>query len=132
MNRGYVLCNGNSASSQMAEGWLRHLAGDRFEIGSANTQPVGLHAGSVDAMAEGGGIDISHHRSKHVSEFRGETFDYMITVCKRAKEPLPQCGLDPRIVCIGVSMIPPSLSIRMMRAGTCFGLSVTKSHFRSE
>jgi arsenate reductase len=55
MNRGYVLCNGNSASSQMAEGWLRHLAGDRFEIGSANTQPVGLHAGSVDAMAKGGG-----------------------------------------------------------------------------
>ena len=67
---------------------MRHLAGDRFEVVSAGTQPVGLHAGSVDAMAEVG-IDISRHRSKHVSEFRGEVFDYVITVCNRAKESCP-------------------------------------------
>jgi len=62
------LCTGNSARSQIAEGWLRHLAGDRFESFSAGTHPVGLNPGSVEAMAEVG-IDISHQRSKSVTEF---------------------------------------------------------------
>lgn len=79
------LCTGNSARSQMAEGWLRHLAGDRYEALSAGTHPVGLNPGSVEAMAEVG-IDISFHRSKSVSEFMGQPFDYVITVCNRAKE----------------------------------------------
>lgn len=82
------LCTGNSARSQMAEGWLRHLADDRFEVCSAGTHPVGLNPGSVDAMAEVG-IDISHHRSKNVSEFVAQPFDYVITVCDRAKESCP-------------------------------------------
>ena len=83
------LCTGNSARSQIAEGWLRHLAGDRFESFSAGTHPVGLNPGSVEAMAEVG-IDISHHRSKNVSEFLLQQFDYVITVCDRAKESCPR------------------------------------------
>lgn len=82
------LCTGNSARSQMAEGWLRHLAGDRFEAFSAGTHPVGLNSGSVDAMAEVG-IDIAHHRSKSVTEFTATPMDYVITVCDRAKERCP-------------------------------------------
>jgi len=83
------LCTGNSARSQMAEGWLRHLAGDRYEIFSAGTHPVGLNPGSVEAMAEVG-VDISHHRSKNASEFLSQPFDYVITVCDRAKESCPR------------------------------------------
>jgi arsenate reductase len=82
------LCTGNSARSQMAEGWLRHLAGKRFEVFSAGTHPVGLNPGSVEVMAEVG-IDIAHHRSKSVAEFTGKPFDYVITVCDRAKEICP-------------------------------------------
>lgn len=82
------LCTGNSARSQMAEGWLRHLAGDRYDVCSAGTQPVGLNPGSVEAMAEVG-IDISHHRSKHVAEYATQPIDYVITVCDRAKESCP-------------------------------------------
>ncbi len=87
--RTLFLCTGNSARSQMAEGWLRHLAGDQFEVFSAGTHPVGLNPGSVEALAEVG-IDISQHRSKHVSEFVGQPFDYVITVCDRAKESCPR------------------------------------------
>jgi arsenate reductase len=82
------LCTGNSARSQMAEGWLRHLAGNRFEVFSAGTRPIGLNSGSVEVMAEVG-IDISRHRSKHVTEFLGHPFDHVITVCDRAKESCP-------------------------------------------
>ena len=82
------LCTGNSARSQMAEGWLRHLAGVRFEVFSAGTHPVGLNPGSVEVMAEVG-IDIAHHRSKSVATFRGKPFDYVITVCNHAKESCP-------------------------------------------
>lgn len=82
------LCTGNSARSQMAEGWLRHLAGDRFEVFSAGTHPVGLNPGSVEAMSEVG-IDISGHRSKPVAEFMGQRFDHVITVCDRAREACP-------------------------------------------
>ncbi|MCG3778888.1 MAG: Arsenate-mycothiol transferase ArsC2 [Nitrospira sp.] len=82
------LCTGNSARSQMAEGWLRHLAGDRYEVFSAGTKPVGLNLGSVEAMAEVG-IDISQHRSKHVEEYTAQSIDYVVTVCDRAKESCP-------------------------------------------
>lgn len=82
------LCTGNSARSQMAEGWLRHLAGDRYEVFSAGTKPVGLNPGSVEAMAEVG-IDIARHRSKHVEEYAAQSLDYVITVCDRAKETCP-------------------------------------------
>ncbi len=72
----------------MAEGWLRHLAGDRFEAFSAGTSPVGLNPGAVTAMKEVA-IDISTHRSKHIDEFAGAPFDCVVTVCDRAKETCP-------------------------------------------
>jgi arsenate reductase len=86
--RTLILCTGNSARSQMAEGLLRHLAGDRFDVFSAGTKPVGLNPNAVKAMEEAG-IDISKHRSKSVDEFAGQQFDYVITVCDNAKESCP-------------------------------------------
>lgn len=82
------LCTGNSCRSQMAEGWLRHLAGDRFEVASAGTHPAGLNPRAVDVMREAG-VDIAGHRSKRVDEFAGRSVDYVITVCDRAKESCP-------------------------------------------
>ncbi len=83
-----ILCTGNSARSQMAEGLLRHMAGDRFEVFSAGTRPVGLNPNAVEAMREIG-IDISGQRSKSVDEFVDQQFDYIITVCDNAKESCP-------------------------------------------
>ena len=82
------LCTGNSARSQMAEGLLRHLAGDRFEVFSAGTRPAGLNPNAVTAMAELG-INIAGSRSKSVDEFVGQQFDYVFTVCDNAKEACP-------------------------------------------
>lgn len=82
------LCTGNSARSQMAEGHLRHLAGDRFEVFSAGTHPVGLNPKAVAAMKEIG-IEIFSHRSKSVDELAGQEFDYVITVCDSARESCP-------------------------------------------
>ena len=82
------LCTHNSARSQMAEGLLREMAADRFEAASAGTHPKGLHPQSVQAMKEVG-IDISGHKSKDVSQFANEKFDYVITVCDRAKTQCP-------------------------------------------
>jgi len=82
------LCTGNSARSQMAEGLLRQLAGDRFEIFSAGTIPKGMHPQTAIAMKEIG-IDVSGQRSKDVKEFEGQQFDYVITVCDRAKQQCP-------------------------------------------
>jgi arsenate reductase len=83
-----VLCTGNSARSQMAEGLLRSAAGDKFDVFSAGTKPVGLNPNAVNAMFETG-IDISGHRSKHVDEFANQQFDYVITVCDNAREACP-------------------------------------------
>jgi arsenate reductase len=90
MNKTRVLflCTGNSARSQMAEGYLRQLADDRFQVYSAGTHPVGLNPKAVAAMKEVG-IDISNHHSKSVDEFVGQQFDYVITVCDSAKESCP-------------------------------------------
>ena len=73
----------------MAEGILRHLAGDHYEIFSAGTHPVGVNPFAVQAMKEIG-ADISGHRSKPMSEFTGHRFDYVITVCDRAKDACPR------------------------------------------
>jgi arsenate reductase len=83
-----ILCTGNSARSQMAEGLLRHDAGDRFEVFSAGTKPSHVRPEAVTAMRELG-IDISGHRSKGVDEFTGQHFDYVLTVCDNAKESCP-------------------------------------------
>jgi arsenate reductase len=83
-----ILCTGNSARSQMAEGLLRHLAGDRFEVESAGVEPSHVRPQAVKAMQEAG-IDISKQRSKSVDEFAGQEFDYVITVCDNAREHCP-------------------------------------------
>ena len=83
-----ILCTGNSARSQMAEGLLKNIAGDRFEVFSAGTKPVGLNPNAIMALKEIG-IDISANRSKSVDEFVGQHFDYVITVCDNAKESCP-------------------------------------------
>jgi arsenate reductase (thioredoxin) len=88
MKRVLILCTGNSARSQMAEGLLRNMAGDRFEAFSAGTRPVGLNPLAVEVLREIG-IDISHHRSKSVDEFAGQNFDFIITVCDNARESCP-------------------------------------------
>ena len=82
------LCTGNSARSQMAEGLLRQMAGDRFEVFSAGPRPVGLNPNAMAVMAEIG-IDIAGNRSKSVDEFAGQQFDYVFTVCGKAKESCP-------------------------------------------
>jgi arsenate reductase (thioredoxin) len=83
-----VLCTGNSARSQMAEGLFRHEAGDRFEVHSAGTKPSHVRPEAIAVMGEIG-IDISSHRSKSVDEFVGRPMDYVITVCDNAKESCP-------------------------------------------
>ncbi len=83
-----ILCTGNSARSQMAEGLLRHDAGDAYEVFSAGTKPTHVRPEAIAAMREVG-IDISSHRSKSVEEFAGLDFDYVITVCDNAKESCP-------------------------------------------
>jgi len=82
------LCTGNSCRSQMAEGWLRHLAGNRFEALSAGTSPVGMNPRAVTVMAEAG-IDISRQWSKHVNDVLLSHPEYVVTVCNRAKETCP-------------------------------------------
>jgi arsenate reductase len=72
----------------MAEGLLRHDAGGRFDVVSAGTKPGGVRPEAITAMRELG-IDISAYRSKHVEEFKGQTFDYVITVCDHARETCP-------------------------------------------
>jgi arsenate reductase (thioredoxin) len=83
-----ILCTGNSARSQMAEGLLRQDAGDRFEVFSAGVEPSQVRPQAIEAMREVG-IDISAQRSKSVDEFLGEEFDYVITVCDNANERCP-------------------------------------------
>ena len=83
-----ILCTGNSARSQMAEGLLRHDAGNVYEVFSAGTKPSHVRPEAIAVMREVG-IDISGHRSKSVDEFAGQDFDYVITVCDNAKESCP-------------------------------------------
>jgi arsenate reductase len=83
-----ILCTGNSARSQMAEGLLRHDAGGRFAVFSAGTKPSHVREEAIAVMRELG-IDISGHRSKSVDEFAGQSFDYVLTVCDNAKESCP-------------------------------------------
>lgn len=82
------LCTGNSCRSQMAEGLLRSLAGDRFEVFSAGVNPTQVHPLTIRVMQEIG-IDISGHRSKPVDEFFDQEFDYVITLCDDARQTCP-------------------------------------------
>ena len=84
-----ILCTGNSARSQMAEGLMRHDAGDRFEVFSAGVDPaVRVRPEAVAVMRELD-IDLGGHRPKHVNEFVGQPFDYVLTVCDHAHETCP-------------------------------------------
>lgn len=86
------LCTGNSARSQMAEGYLRHIAGDEFEVMSAGIEPKGLNPLAVEVMKEVD-IDISRQTSKDVREFLGQAIPYVVTVCDNAKQ---RCPIFPR------------------------------------
>jgi len=82
------LCTHNSARSQMAEGLMNHLHGDRYQAYSAGTEPGRVHPLAVKVMGEMG-IDISTHRSKHLREFAGREMDLVVTVCDNAREACP-------------------------------------------
>jgi arsenate reductase (thioredoxin) len=99
-----ILCTGNSARSQMAEGLLRHDAGDQFEVFSAGTKPGHVRPEAIDVMRELG-IDISSHRSKHVDEFQGRHFEYVLTICDNAKE---SCPIFPGTISIHHSFDDPA------------------------
>ena len=82
------LCTHNSARSQMAEGFLRHLAGERFEVASAGTEATRVHPLAIRAMREKG-IDLSGHTSKTLDSLLDRPWDYVITVCDSANERCP-------------------------------------------
>ncbi len=86
------LCTGNSARSQMAEGYLRHVAGDDFEALSAGVEPKELNPLAVEAMKEIG-IDIAQQTSKDVRGFLGQAIPFVVTVCDNAKQ---RCPIFPR------------------------------------
>lgn len=84
-----ILCTGNSCRSQMAEGWVRHLLGDRVEVASAGTHPAGyVHPLAIKVMAEVG-VTISKQRSKSAAQFANDPWDLVITVCDSAREECP-------------------------------------------
>jgi len=102
------LCTGNSCRSQMAEGWARHLKGDSVEPYSAGIATRGLDPDAVKVMAEAG-VDISGHRSKHVSQLENIPFDHVVTVCDHAKESCPAFQGKTRVIHVGFDD-PPALA----------------------
>jgi arsenate reductase len=102
------LCTGNSCRSQMAEGWARHLKGDSIDPYSAGIATHGLNPNAVKVMAEAG-VDISGHRSKHVSELKDVWFDCVVTVCGHANESCPVFPGKTRVIHIGFDD-PPALA----------------------
>ncbi|MCM2314376.1 MAG: arsenate reductase ArsC [Thermoanaerobaculia bacterium] len=95
--RALILCTHNSARSQMAEGLLRQMAGDRFEVESAGTEETRVNPLAIAVMSEIG-IDISSHTSKTLDRFLNQRWDYVITVCDNANESCPVFpGADTRL-----------------------------------
>lgn len=88
MKKVLVLCTGNSCRSQIAEGYLKHFAGNKAEVYSAGVETHGVNPRAIATMAEDG-IDISTHTSNNINEYRDIDFDYVITVCDNAKERCP-------------------------------------------
>jgi protein-tyrosine-phosphatase len=88
------LCTHNSARSQMAEGILRHMSQGNIEVFSAGSTPSTIHPLAVQALAAMG-IDMSQHYAKHMNEFQGQAFDYIVTVCDRIHESCPTFPGDP-------------------------------------
>jgi arsenate reductase len=83
-----IICTGNSARSQIAEALLRHEAGERYDVFSAGTHPAPVRPEAVAVMREIS-IDISQQKSKPITEFQGKHFDFIITVCDKAREECP-------------------------------------------
>jgi arsenate reductase len=102
------LCTGNSCRSQMAEGWARHLRGDRIVASSAGTNPHGINPLAVQVMAEAG-VDIARQQSKHVDQLAGAPVDFVVTVCDSAHESCPWFPPPARIVHVGFDD-PPRLA----------------------
>ena len=91
------LCTGNSCRSQIAEGWARHLKGNVIDAYSAGIRPIGVSSRAIKVMAEAG-VDISMHQSKHIDEFSGIDFDYVVTLCDNAYENCPVFRGKTRII----------------------------------
>jgi len=87
-NKVLVLCTGNSCRSQIAEGYLKHFTRGQAEIYSAGVETHGLNVKAIDTMREDG-IDISHHTSNNIDDYKTIDFDFVITVCDNAKERCP-------------------------------------------
>ena len=102
------LCTGNSCRSQMAEGWIRYLKSDIVEPYSAGIETHGLNQRAVQVMTEAG-VDISHHRSKHINELSDIQFDYVVTVCGHANEHCPMFPGKTKVVHVGFED-PPKLA----------------------
>ena len=108
------LCTGNSARSQMAEGLLRAMAGDQFEVFSAGTNPKGSILPEVQEAMREVGIDISNQWSKSVTEYLGKVnFGYVITVCADAEENCPASSSPWAAMNTGPLMTPPNLPVTM-------------------
>ena len=88
MKKVLVLCTGNSCRSQIAEGYLKHFAGDKAEVYSAGIETHGVNPRAIQIMQEDG-IDMSKHTSNNVMEYKDVEFDFVITVCDNAKERCP-------------------------------------------
>jgi len=102
------LCTGNSCRSQMAEGWARRLHPDSIEAYSAGIETHNLNSLAVKVMAEAG-VDISHHKSKHVDSLKNINFDYVVTVCDHAHEHCPIFPHKTRTLHVGFDD-PPRLA----------------------
>ncbi|MGE4520054.1 MAG: arsenate reductase ArsC [Desulfobacteraceae bacterium] len=103
------LCTGNSCRSQMAEGFTRAIKGDEIEAFSAGIETHGLNPDAVKVMKEAG-VDISSHKSQNITEFKDETFDYVVTVCGHAHETCPFFPGNSKVVHVGFDD-PPKLAL---------------------
>lgn len=92
-----ILCTGNSARSQMAEGLLRHIGESGYNVESAGTKPSLVRPEAIAVLKEIG-IDISTNRSKSVEEFAGREFDFVITVCDNARENCPYFPVQTKLI----------------------------------
>ena len=130
------LCTYNSARSQMAEGLLRGMAGDRFEVFSAGTEATRVRPEAVSVMAEIG-VDISAQESETLDRYLGETLDLVITVCDDANGPV-RSSREQESACIGPSLTlrrpPVATKSACGRSETC-GMrseSVSKANWRNQ
>ena len=96
------ICTGNACRSQMAEGLLRHMAGDNFEIYSAGSHPSHLHPASVAVMAEWG-IDIAHQTSEPIDDYLNAGIDIAITVCDNAQKSCPTFPENVKLIHWGLN-----------------------------